>query len=334
MKYTIATLASHSCLQILKGAKDEGFSTLAISTSKRVSFYKRFHFIDEVLDIKAYEDFYKIQCTLEKRNVIIIPHGSFVAYLGSDYNKKLHVMHYGNKKVLEWEGDRLKQREWLQKAGVRLPKLFTDPNDIDRLVIVKLYGALGGSGYFVAKDKKEFDRKIKKLPVKDYIIQEYILGVPVYLQFFYSPIAKKVELLGVDRRYESNVDGVGRIPMVYQEGMEIEPSYTVIGNFPIVIRESLLPKAYTMAEAIIKTSQKLIGSKGLYGPFCIETIVTPDCDFYAIEISCRIVAGTNLFSTGSSYSDYYFKEPMSTGRRIAREIKEAIEIGRLDDILN
>ncbi len=124
MKYIIATLASHSCLQILKGAKDEGFTTLAISTPDRIDFYNRFKFIDEIVSIEKYTELYNIQNSLKKRNVIIIPHGSFVAYLGDNYAQKLKLHHFGNKKVLSWESDRLKQRLWLQKAGLKLPKLF------------------------------------------------------------------------------------------------------------------------------------------------------------------------------------------------------------------
>ena len=36
--YTIATLGSHSALQILKGAHDEGFKTLAISNRANRAF--------------------------------------------------------------------------------------------------------------------------------------------------------------------------------------------------------------------------------------------------------------------------------------------------------
>lgn len=334
MKYTIATLASHSCLQILKGAKDEGFQTLAVATSKNASFYKRFKFIDEVVEIESFAKFYDLQKSFLKKNIIIIPHGSFVAYLGKDYDKKLELAHYGNKKVLIWEGDRIKQREWLQKAGLKQPRIFSKPSEIDRTVMVKLHGAKGGSGYFIVRDKVEFEKKIESLGNQKYLIQEYIVGVPVYLQFFYSRITKEVELLGIDRRYESNVDGIGRLPASFQDSHNSEPSYTVVGNFPIVIRESLLPETYKMAEQVINTSQKLIPEKGLYGPFCLETIVTPDCQFYTIEISCRIVAGTNLFTNGSAYADLQYDVPMSTGRRIAREIKEAIRQNRLAEILD
>lgn len=334
MKYTIATLASHSCLQILKGASDEGFKTLAIATPKSFSFYKRFTFIDEVIEVENFTKFYDWQDSLAKRNSIIIPHGSFVAYLGKDYDNKLKLPHYGNKKILEWEGSRLKQQLWLEEAGLRLPKTFSNPSEIDRTVMVKLHGAKGGSGYFIASNKLEFDKKISSLAGHKYIIQEYIMGVPVYLQFFYSNLSDKIELLGIDRRYESNVDGIGRLPAHFQDELNSDPSYTVVGNFPIVIRESLLPDAFKMAQQVITASKKLIPTKGIYGPFCLETIITPDCQFYTIEISCRIVAGTNLFVKGSSYSDLYYKEPMSTGRRIAREIKEAIKLNRLNDILD
>jgi 5-formaminoimidazole-4-carboxamide-1-(beta)-D-ribofuranosyl 5'-monophosphate synthetase len=51
------------------------------------------------------------------------------------------------------------------------------------------------------------------------------------------------------------------------------------------------------------------------------------------EISARIVAGTNPFINGSPYTWLRYNEPMSTGRRIARDIKQAIEMDKLDLIL-
>lgn len=334
MKYTIATLASHSCLQILKGAKDEGFDTLAIASKDRVQFYRRYNFIDSIIPVTDYKDIYKLLPGLKKQKVIIIPHGSFVAYLGEDYDKKLEIPHYGNKKVLEWEGDRLKQNKWLNTAGLLSPKIIKQPSLINQLVIVKLFGAKGGSGYFLAQTEKEFNLKIKKFRGEKYIIQEYMVGTPVYLQYFYSGIKNNLELMGIDRRYETNIDGLSRIPGKFEKNLDFDPTFTVIGNFPLVIRESLLPEIYKMGERVIEASKKLIPAKGLYGPFCLETIITKNQKFYCIEISCRIVAGTNLFINGSPYTDLTYGEPMSTGRRIAREINEAIKLNRLTDILN
>src|SRR3990167_74786 len=159
--YKIATLGSHSALQILKGAHDEGFSTICVVTPNRVSLYSRFKFIDKFIHIPQFSDFPKIQNQLIKENAILIPHGSFVAYLGLDENKKMKVAYFGNKKVLDWESDRLKQRQWLQMADVPVPKRFKKGDKINRPVIVKSYGAAGGHGYFFAKNQKEFDARIK-----------------------------------------------------------------------------------------------------------------------------------------------------------------------------
>lgn len=334
MKYTIATLASHSSLQILKGAKDEGFKTLAIALADRASFYKRFPFIDKIISINSYGEFYKLEKNLRSEKIILIPHGSITAYLGSDYPKKISMLHFGNKQVLNWEIDREKQMQWLQKAGLKLPKIFLNPKDIKQPVIIKLFGAKGGSGYFLARNQKEFGEKIKKFKNQKYIIQQYLVGTPVYLQYFYSPLKNDIELLGIDRRYESNVDGLSRVPPYISDEFKFEPSFTVIGNFPIVIRESLLPTVYGMGTNIVKISKKLFPKRGLYGPFCLETIVTPNQVFYAIEISCRIVAGTNLFINGSPYTDLLYGTPMSTGRRIAVEIKEAIKKNRIREVLD
>ncbi len=71
----------------------------------------------------------------------------------------------------------------------------------------------------------------------------------------------------------------------------------------------------------------------MIGAFCLETIVTDKLEFKVFEISARIVAGSNPFVGGSSYSD--INEPhMSTGRRIARSIGKAIEKGKIEDLLS
>ncbi len=333
-KYIIATLGSHSALQILKGAKDEGFKTLIITTPNRMEFYKTFPFIDEFMEIQSYSEFPKIENQLIEKNVILIPHGSFVAYLGFGENKNMKVLYYGNKHVLDWEEDRLKQREWMEHAKINVPKQFKKVDDINYPVIVKSYGAAGGKGYFYARSKEDYENKIEQMGDKRFIIQEYVIGVPLYIHYFYSPLTKKLEIMSIDRRYETNVDSLGRIPLSGQEGLKIEPSYVVVGNAPLVLREAMLVDAYAMGKRVIESSKELIDEKGLFGSFCLETVITEDQQFFVIEISCRIVAGTNLFTHGSPYSWLYYDEPMSTGRRIAREIKHAIEQDKLDEILH
>lgn len=333
-KYTIATLGSHSALQILKGAKDEGFKTLLVTILERKDFYSRFKFIDKIITVKSYSEYSKIESQLKNEDVILVPHGSFVAYLGAENNKKIKIPYFGNKAVLDFEQDRAMQREWLRKAGINLPRQFDDLEEVTYPVIVKTYGAAGGKGYFYARDKADFKKKIKSLGTDQYVIQEYVIGVTLYIHYFYSPLTNEIEVMSMDRRYETNVDSLGRIPLHGQQGLDIDPSYLVVGNQPVVLRESLLPEAYAMGERVVEASKKLMGDRGLFGPFCLETVITEDQQFFVIEISGRIVAGTNLYTTGSPYSDLNYDEPMSTGRRIAREIKTAIEKGELAKVLD
>ena len=103
------------------------------------------------------------------------------------------------------------------------------------------------------------------------------------------------------------------------------------GNEALVLRESLLPRVLDMGARVVERSLGLFG--GMVGPFCLETICTDRLEFVCFEISARIVAGTNLFPSGSFYADYV--EPgMSTGRRIARELVLARKTGRLDEVLS
>ena len=139
--------------------------------------------------------------------------------------------------------------------------------------------------------------------------------------------------MSVDKRYETNVDSLGRIPAKHQKGFDIEPSFEVVANIPMTVRESLLADAIAMADRVVNVSKKLMPPKGLFGPFCIETIITSTDDIYVMEISARIVAGTNCFIDGSPYTYLLYDEPMSTGRRIAREIKIAIKQNKLGKIL-
>lgn len=328
---TIATLASHSSLQILKGAKDEGFKTLAICRRGSEKLYKSFNVADEIILVDDFKEINQLDEQLSARNVVLIPHGSFVAACDIDEIMKLKTNYFGNRNILTWEADRNKQREWLAQSDLIQPKIFTDPSEINGPVIVKFFGAAGGKGYFLTHTPEDFARKIAEHPGKKYILQEYVVGTPVYVHFFYSPITNELEIMGFDKRYESNVDSVGRVAAKEQIELNIETSYTIVGNMGIVVRESLLPEIYAMGERVVEASKKLDGV-GLFGPFCLETIITPDIKMYVFEISARIVAGTNPYINGSPYTDIKYNGPMSTGRRIAREIKNAAENDQLERI--
>lgn len=334
--YAIATLGSHTALQILKGAKDEGFRTIAIVTPETRRVFESFPVADELIEIPHFSDYFTIEDQLIAKNAIVIPHGSFVSYVGvEEIEKRMRAMYYGSKGILRWESDRAIERDWLKKSGVKVPRVFKTPEEIDCPVIVKFHGAKGGFGYFIANSTKEFYERIKSFPEEhDYAIQEYIVGVPMYAHYFYSALTGELEIMSFDKRYESNADSIGRIAAKDQLEANIRTSYTITGNIPVVVRESLLPMFFKIGEGVIQESKRLEGvPKGLFGPFCLEGIIDPNLNFHVFEISARIVAGTNPFIEGSPYTALRYKEPMSTGRRLAREIKQAIEGGRLQEVL-
>lgn len=352
----ISTICSHSALQIFSGAKEEGFRTIGVCTRERLSTYKAFPHAkpDEFLIVEHPSDILNeaLQKKLLKKRAILIPHGSFVEYIGSEQIKeRLKIPVFGNRKVLEWEEDREKSRKWLEEtAGLHMPKNVSKSR-IDRLCIVKFDGAKGGRGYFLVSDSREFEKIIHKKITEGEIsekasrsvsVQEYITGVRYYFHYFYTPLSQdgfpagegSIELLGIDRRDESNIDELHRTGMSYRELLHygVTPSYTVTGNQPAVLRESLLPDALSEAKKVVEASISLF-PPGIIGPFCLETVCTPDLKLVTFEVSARIVAGTNIYADGSPYSYLLFGSRMSMGRRIAKEIKRALEKGMLDKII-
>ncbi|MGB3908051.1 MAG: formate--phosphoribosylaminoimidazolecarboxamide ligase [Methanomethylovorans sp.] len=338
-KLAIATVCSHSSLQIFDGARKEGFKTIGICVKRPPKFYDAFPRAkpDDFIVVDNYQAIPLIAEQLVQKNAIVVPHGSFVEYLGTEKFIELQVPTFGNRNVLEWESDRNKEREWLEGAGIHMPKLVK-PEEINGPVMVKYYGAKGGRGFFVAKNYQEFLENIEK--TQKYSIQEFIVGTRYYLHFFYSPLKTEgytlstgvLEMLSMDRRVESNADEIFRLGSPRElEDAGIHPTYVVTGNVPLVARESLLPLIFELGEKVVEQSLKLFG--GMIGPFCLETVFTDKLEIKVFEISARIVAGTNLYPAGSPYSD--FIEPgLSTGKRIAQEIYLARKLKQLDKILS
>uniref|UniRef100_A0A7C5YET4 Formate--phosphoribosylaminoimidazolecarboxamide ligase n=1 Tax=Caldiarchaeum subterraneum TaxID=311458 RepID=A0A7C5YET4_CALS0 len=320
---TLATVASHSALQILKAAKKTGLGTAAIAFNESAAFYKQFTFIDEIFETKP-DKIEELEPVLSMRNTVFVPHGSFVEYCGPEKAEKFDVPFFGTRGLIEVEADQRKKMQLLREANIPTAEEYDSVDAAEPPVIVKRGGAKGGVGYFLAFSKKELTEKIHMVSAP-YVIQRYVVGVPVYVHFFASPVFERVELFGADIRYESNVDG-----RVF--GLA-EPSFVVIGNKPVVLRESLLPRLHNYGVSFAKTVEKMLGAP-MIGPFCLETIITDQLEIKAFEFSGRIVAGTNIYmGVGSPYSTLYFDKPMDMGERISLEIKQAAEKGLLDKIV-
>ncbi|MCE7740878.1 MAG: formate--phosphoribosylaminoimidazolecarboxamide ligase [Candidatus Heimdallarchaeota archaeon] len=328
----ISTIGSHSALQILFGAKQENFNTKVYCLKDRDSLYRRYPVANEIVTLDSYEDLLEIAADSQE---IFIPHGTLIAALG-DKLRDISIPMFGNREGMLWEMNRAKNQKLLETAGIRVPRTLKS-DDITELAIVKFPGAMGGSGYFVCSSSDEFDTKINDLvsqnkisdyDIKNAQIQEYVTGVTMYPHYFYSGIYERVEMLGIDRRYETNVDALGRLS---QNDHPVEPSYKVVGNQPLIARESLLPQILEHGDKLREASTNLF-APGLIGPYCIEMAITSE-EIVAFEFTSRIVAGTSLYVNGSPYSKILFNEEMSMAKRIAREIKMAMGQRRLQEFL-
>jgi len=328
---SIGTLGSHSALQILHGTKKEGFRAVLIATEERASFYREFpNLADEIIVLDSWKEVCREEVVqkLVELNTILVPHGSMVEYVGPECAMNLKVPLFGSRRIIAVEADPRRKMDLLRAAGIPVPREFSPEENFDDLVIVKLPGAKGGKGYFIAKGREEVARRLEELGVRDAIVQEYVIGVRAYYHYFYSPILNRLEIMGMDIRYETNADALGRLP----REAEVEPSFVVVGNIPVVLRESLLPKVLEYGRRFFEAT-KSVENGGIAGPFYLESIIKDDLSIVVFEFSGRIVAGTNLFLTGSPYSWLYWDEPMSVGRRIAREVRLALKQGRLKEVV-
>jgi len=208
------------------------------------------------------------------------------------------------------------------EAGLNVPKEFRSVDEIDCPVIVKSDGAAGGKGYFIASNKQEIEGKLDQ--TKQYSFQKYIVGTKVFTTFFNSLVHDRLEVFGADIRYETDADANMRF--------DDKPSFVVVGNLPLVLRESILAQYFEMGCGFVNAFKRLTNQQ-LIGPFCIETIIDRDQTIYSFEFSGRIVAGTNVWMPSSPYSFVLHGDQMWMGRRIAREIRELIEQRKLDEVL-
>lgn len=361
-------MASHSALDTCDGAISEKFHTVAVCEKGRERTFANYFktqrdpsgniirgVVDETIMVDKFKNIIQpqIQQELIKKNVLFVPNRSFVSYSGIDaVEDDFKVPIVGSRNLLRSEerGDE-KDYYWiLEKAGMPFPKKVSRPEDIEDLTIVKVHHKVKKleRGFFTVKDYDQFVEKSTEL-IKQGVIEEnfleearmeqYIIGPVFNLDFFRSPLeehGEQIELLGVDWRFESSLDGYCRLPGKQQVELEndgIIPEYTVCGHNSATLRESLLDKAFDMAEKYVAATKKYY-NPGIIGPFCLQTCVDKDLNFYVYDVAPRIGGGTNVhMSVGHPYGNALWRKEMSTGRRLAMEIRKAIDAERVEEII-
>ncbi len=346
----ICAIASHSALDVFDGAKDEGFKTIAICQRGRETPYIRFkRVVDEVMILEKFAHVINPDVVerLKSKSAIMVPNRSFAVYVGYDnIESKFHVPIFGNRYLLRWE-ERTGNATYyklLDEAGIRSPKVFERPDDIDRPVIVKLPEARRRveRAFFIAVDRDDYYKKVRQLRDKGLIddeslrnvsIEELVLGAHFNVNYFRSIARDEIEILSIDRRIQSNLDGIIRLPAREQLNIDVPIRFIEVGHIPATIRESLLEKLFQIGDRFVEATKRLV-PPGVIGPFTLQLMVTPDLDVVVYDVALRIGGGTNAYmGIGSQYSKLYFGRPISMGRRIAIEIRECIENDCLDKIV-
>jgi len=357
----VGTVGSHSALDIADGAVTEGLPSLVLAQEGRDATYARYFrtirgpgggrrrgCVDDVWTFPKFADIATpaVQDRMRNHGVLLVPNRALSSYVPlSAIEDELRVPIVGSRAMLRIE-ERTERENYytlLAEAGIPFPRAIAGPDAIDRLAIVKLPHATRRleRGFFTAASPAEYRTKSAQLVARGVItpedlaaarIEEYVLGPVFNFNFFFSPLVRRsegLELLGVDDRRESNLDGLVRLPAAQQlelpESARI-PEYIVVGHGTLTVRESILEDVFRIGEKFVDAARARY-PPGILGAFCLQSCLGPDGHPVVFDVAARIGGGTNVhLALGHPYGNALWRGPMSTGRRIAQEIRHAIDL--------
>jgi len=348
-KLRIGVLGSHSALEIAYGAKQEGFETVVVCQKGREKTYIEYyanlfdHFLilDRFVDVVKEENLQK----LRQLNTIFVPNRSFSVYVGyQNIEKRFIIAIMGNRYILKTEERNTPRNQYylLRKAGIPTPKTFKSPEEIDRLVIVKVPEKVRNieRAFFYASTPEDFEKKAEKRikkgiitrqDLKKAVIEEYVLGAKFNANLFWSPLTDKIDLLGFDQRIQTDLDGILDLPAEEQLELSILIQNIEVGHRGVTIRERLLEKVFEVARRFVDTCKKEY-PPGIIGLFTLQGAITKDLDFRVFDVSMRS-PGCPCVEPTSPYMKYRYGMEVGPGRRVAMEIRNAVKQGRLSEIV-
>ena len=344
----IAVLGSHSALEIMDGAKDEGLETIVFCQKGREKPYQRFSRIaDEIKILKKFNDMMlvKNQKMLRDTNSIIVPHRSLTAYLGyKTIENSLKVPIFGNRALFQAEerGNKKNQYYLLEKANIKHPKIFKNPKDINKPAIVKVqekkrklerafFTVSSFSDYKKKSEKKIKQGMVSKNDLQNSTIEQLAIGTYLNFNYFYTPISENVDFIGIERRLQTNIHDFNALPAKQQLELNIDLQNIEVGHTPASIRESLLEKVITMGDKFVSAVKREY-PPGIIGPFSLQSVITKDLEIIVYDVSLR-VPGNPILATTSPYTKYQYGQTFGIGRRIAMELKRAKEENQLSKIV-
>lgn len=344
----ITVLGSHSALEIMDGAKDEGFHTTVYCQEGRQTPYQRFSRVAD--DVIVLTKFSEMASSREQRRIverpdIVVPHRSFAVYLGYDtLENDFAVPIFGNRRLFRAEerSEEKGQYYMLRRAGIRLPLVFDDPHDIDGPCIVKVQEKDRHleRAFFVVSSYADYKSKSEQAIAKGTIdaeglakasIEELAIGTYMNFNFFASPLTDQVDFMGIERRLQTNIMDYNALPAAQQSQIDVELQNIEVGHTPATVRESLLESVIDMGERFAQAARNDF-SPGIIGPFSLQSVITKDLEMVVYDVSLR-VPGNPILSTTTPYTKYQYGETFGVGRRIAMELRQAIDDGRLSDVV-
>jgi len=348
-KIRIGVLGSHSALEICSGAKQEGFETVIVCQKGREKTYTKYYsnLFDKVIMLDKFADITNesVVQQLVSLNTVFVPNRSFSVYAGyENIENKFAIPMIGNRQMLRTEERNTPKNQLylLQRAGILTPKTFKSPNQINRLAIVKVpeKGRAIERAFFYASSPEEFEKKsaqrikegiISQEALEQAVIEEYIIGAKFNANFFWSPITDELDLLGFDKRVQTDLDGVLDLPAFEQLELNLPTQNIEIGHMGVTMRESQLEMIFEAGERFVKTC-KTEYPPGMIGLFALQGAVTKNLEFFVFDVSPR-VPGCPCVEPTSPYMKYKYGSEVGPGRRVAMEIKKAVKMGRLREVV-
>jgi len=362
-RLTLCSIGSHSALEVAYGARAQGLHNLVVTAKGRERTYTQ-HFrrtetpvprgcVDETIELDAFADLLdeRVQNELRARNVLFVANRSFEVYLHQKFSydqieRGMRVPIFGNRYLLRAEerDEAGNQYALMQRAGVRHPKQFAHPEEIDRLVMVKAPHAKVSfeRAFFLVSSPHEYHTVSQRLMsegmltlegLRGAVIEEYLLGPSVNLNFFYSPLLGELELMGTDTRRQTNLEGFRNVPpSVFDALRRVPMRLEEAGHIAATLTESMLEKAFEMGERFVAAAREAHPA-GVIGPFALQCVIVagPPKEFVCYDVSLRIPGSPGTRYT--PYSAYRWGRDVSVGERIAMEVVMARDAGRLAEIL-
>jgi 5-formaminoimidazole-4-carboxamide-1-(beta)-D-ribofuranosyl 5'-monophosphate synthetase len=371
---SIGVIGSHSAEEVGSAAKAFGFRTVVVCQKGREDLYAYYnkHLFDEVIVLERFSDIVdeSVQERLRSLNTIFLPNRSLTVYVGyKNLEEKFLVPMYGNRFMLKTEERRLERNQYwlLERAGVRTPKRFSSPEEIDRLVIVKVAQKAKPleRAFFTAKNVEEYWVKAEDLAkrgvisledLKNAVIEEFVLG-PRYNANFQAWALKdvfgKFDFLGFDDRRQVNLSGILNLTAREQLELDVPIKNEEIGHYGLTMRESQKPLVYRAAENFVKVCCEEY-PPGLIGPFALQGAIAYDpedpegrrLEFFVFDVSPRIPGSPCVGPTSPEMRRLYLKyhrmlDELGIGLHAFEsvldfsmlEICYAISKGRLTDIV-